>query len=176
MRDEIIGGGMQENAVMRVVYMFFLGLLIAVFVGVSINTFYEQPAGPTFPMYATEKTKTEAELQKEQADYDAKSRAYQAELQVYNRNVSIVVLVAAVMLVGASLVYEKRSSVLANGVMLGGLFTLLYGIVRSFISGDNKYIFIAVSVGLAVVIYLGYRRFVHSASMTGKSSGHKKPR
>ncbi|MGB3023825.1 MAG: hypothetical protein WBB39_03385 [Candidatus Saccharimonadales bacterium] len=155
---------MQENSVMRVVYMFFLGLLIAVFVGVGINTFYEQPTEPTFPMYATEKTKTEAELQKEQADYDARSRAYWEQQKIYSRNVSIMVLVAAVILVGASLAYERRSSVIANSMMLGGLFTLLYGIVRSFISGDNKYIFVAVSVGLAVVIYLGYRRFTHEAT------------
>lgn len=152
---------MQENSVMRIVYTFFLGLLIAVFVGVGINTFYEQPAEPTFPMYATEKTKSEAELQKEQSEYDARSRAYWEQQKVYSRNVSIVVLIAAVILVATSLAYEKRSSVIANGMMLGGLFTLVYGLVRSFISGDNKYIFVAVSVGLAVVIYLGYRRFAH---------------
>ncbi|QQS18821.1 hypothetical protein IPL68_02020 [Candidatus Saccharibacteria bacterium] len=45
--------------------------------------------------------------------------------------------------------------------MLGGLFTLIYSIGRGFASQNSKYVFIAITVGLALVIYLGYRRFAH---------------
>ena len=155
----------------RIVYIFFLGLLTAVFIGVGINTFYEGPAEPTYPVPSVGKDKTDAEMQKEQDLYNKESQAYRGAQKVYNRNVSVIVLLLAVVLVVTSLQYEKRSHVIANGVMLGGLFTLVYGIIRSFMSADSKYIFVAATVGLGLVVYLGYRRF--AASGTPKPAAKK---
>lgn len=150
---------MQENSVMRLVYTFFLGVLIAVFVGVGINTFYEGPKAPEPNGIFTTPVKDDAELQKQQRDYDAKYIVYNESLKSYSRNVSVVVMMAAVILVGLSLYYEKRSSIIANGVMLGGLFTLVYGVIRSMVSEDTRYIFMAATVALVVALFLGYRRF-----------------
>jgi enoyl-CoA hydratase/carnithine racemase len=60
------------------------------------------------------------------------------------------------------LVFEKKIKILAEGIMLGGLFTLIYSIGRSFASEDAKYSFLVVSIGLVIVIYLGYHRFVRA--------------
>ncbi len=81
-------------------------------------------------------------------------------MEPYNRNVSIITLSTAMVLLAASLAFEKKIKIIADGVLLGGVFTLLYSLGRSFASGDTKYTFADVSIGLAVAIYLGYHRFV----------------
>ena len=153
---------MDDNKLLKLVYTFFLGLLIAIFVGVGINTFYEGPKMPEYPTeaitYSKEPTSDQEALR--QQAYDTQYKQYNDAVKPYNRNVSILTLVAAVILLAVSLISEKRVKILADGVMLGGLFTLLYSIGRSFASEDSKYVFVTVSVGLVVVLYLGYHRFV----------------
>ncbi len=154
---------MQENSVMRIVYTVFLGVLIAVFVGVGINTFYEAPTPPSTDIFTTP-NKDETALQEQQTLYNSQYLTYNEAAKSYSRNVSIIVLICAVILVGLSLYYEKRSSIIANGVMLGSLFTLLYAITRSMMSEDTKYIFAATTVALGVALFLGYRRFAETKS------------
>ena len=80
--------------------------------------------------------------------------------KTYNRNVTIAALISSVALnSGLSSVVERRNRVLANGVMLGSLFTLIYSITRSFMSGNTTLSFIVVTVGLAIVLFLGSKRF-----------------
>jgi len=71
---------------------------------------------------------------------------------------SVLKIIYAVFL-GLSLVFEKRSLVLANGIMLGGLFALVYGAARGLGSQDSMVTFITVGVGLAAVVLIGMRRF-----------------
>ena len=152
-----------ENQVLKIVYTFFLGIILALFVGLGIRTFYAPPEPPQFPVtQITKANPTDQELaeqQKQQEEYERVYRAYEEQNSIYNRNVSTISLVASVVLLGLSLLLEKRNRVLANGVLLGGLFTLLYSIGRGFASQDTMMTFIAVTAGLAVALFLGYRRF-----------------
>lgn len=157
-----------EDKLLRLVYTFFLGLIIAVFVGMGIATFYESPKPPEYPV------QTEAQLKEmqvspvanaEQVKYEQDYRAYEKIAQVYHRNVSILSMVFAVVLLIISFLLERKNSVITNGVMLGGVFVLIYSIGRGIASTDTKYTFIAVSISLAIVIYLGYRRFGHSRTL-----------
>jgi hypothetical protein len=61
---------------------------------------------------------------------------------------------------------KKKVEVISDGVMLGGLFTLLYSLGRGFASQDSKYSFISITVGLMVVLYLGYHRFVRPKKLS----------
>lgn len=58
-----------------------------------------------------------------------------------------------------SLGLERKNKVMANGILLGGLFTLVYGVARGFVSRDTTTLFITLSVALALVMVLGFRRF-----------------
>lgn len=152
---------MKENSVLRLVYTFFVGILLAFFVGVGINTFYEAPKAPAFPSELNYAKTELSEAQKAtQKAYDDKNQQYQDGLKPYNRNVSIMTLAAAVFLLAISVAFERRIRMMADGVMLGGVFTLLYSIGRGIASEDNKYMFIAVTVGLVAALILGYHRFV----------------
>lgn len=151
-----------DNNVMKIVYTFFLGALLALFVGLGIQTFYPGPEmpEPTTGVEFVPEGSAPAEEQREEMEEDERQwRLWQEEQQSYSRNVAVVALGASVVLLGLSLVLEKRNRVLTNGVMLGGLFTLLYAIGRSFASSETTMTFVAVSVGLAVVLLLGHRRF-----------------
>jgi hypothetical protein len=160
---------MEDNKVLKLVYTFFLGILLALFVGVGINTFYP---GPKMPEYSTAITtygkEPSAEETKAQKAYDLKMEKHNKDMQPYNRNVSIITLCAAVLLLIISIVAEKRIKVISDGIMLGGLFTLFYSIGRGFASEDSKYVFLVISVGLAIVLYLGYHRFVKSTGPPAK--------
>lgn len=160
---------MEDNKVLKLVYTFFLGLLLAIFVGVGVSAFYPGPKTVEWPItlntLGKEPTAEQLAIQK---TYDTKMEQYDKDMKPYNRNLSVIVLGAAVILLAISLLYEKKIKIIADGVMLGGLLTLLYGIGRGFASQDTKYTFIAVAVGLALVLYLGYHRFVRTHNPTHK--------
>lgn len=147
---------------MKIVYTFFLGALLALFVGLGVQTFYPGPEMPDYPaelqygMASEEATEEQRELEREHME---RSERWQEQRQTYDRNVGVIALVSAVLMLGLSLVLERRNRVLTNGVMLGGLFTLLYAIGRSLASTETTMTFVAVGVGLAVVLFLGHRRF-----------------
>lgn len=160
-----------DDKILKIVYTFFLGLMLSLFVGMGISTFYPAPKPPSYDMpYKV------TPANDDQAQYDkmiAEQQAYDKSFQQYNRNVSVISLVAAVLLLAASLAFEKRNQVIANGILLGGLFTLLYSIGRGLNGQDSRYTFIAVTVGLIVAVYLGYRRF---SQLDAKPASKKKRR
>lgn len=152
---------MEDNKILRLVYTVFLGVLLAIFVGVGINTFYPGPKSPDYPIASETYGKDPSPEQlQSQKDFNVKSQQHSKDIKPYNRNVSIITLVGAVIFLIVSLIYEKRIKIIADGVLLGGLFTLIYSIGRGFASEDNKYVFMVITVALVVVIYLGYHRFV----------------
>lgn len=157
-----------EDKILKVVYTFFLGIIIALFVGLGINTFYEGPKAPVYTAEDSYPTKSvpedDPEFIKKQAEQEKAYREYDAQSKVYNRNVSIIALVAAVVFLMGSLLLERRNTVIANGIMLGGVFTLIYSIIRGMVSEDTKFTFIAVTIGLLVVLFLGSRRFAANAA------------
>ena len=154
----------EENKLLKFVYTFFLGLLLAMFVGFGVNTFYEEPKAPEYPSSTMaiygDKAPSEEQIAAEKA-YNEEQIAYNESLKPYSRNVSIIVLLSAIALISLSLIYVSKIKILADGLMMGGLFTLMYSIIRSIISENSKYIFVTITVGLITVAYLGYRRFVH---------------
>lgn len=159
----------EDNKVLKLVYTFFLGILLSIFVGVGISAFYPGPEMPEHPSeYSTFGEKLTPAQEEQLNQFDAQMRQYDEDLKPYNRNVSIITLGAAVILLVVSLVYEKRIRFIADGVLLGGLFILLYSIGRGFASDNEKYVFLVVSIGLAIVLYLGYHRFVHDGQSTNK--------
>lgn len=165
---------------LKVVYTFFTGLLLATFVGVGIAAFYPAPQYPEYPtelegvdvcLIETEaghrpcaKLDGMAEPTEEQKqikrDYDASVKQHETDQQRYARNVSITSFVFALIFAAIGLILESSLKLIADGVLLGGLFTLVYGIGWGFATEDNVYRFIVVTIGLAVMLALGYLKFV----------------
>jgi len=149
----------------KVIYAFFVGLLLAIFVGVGVSAFYPAPKAPQYPSSlatpekAAPSEQTDAQLDA-QREYEREYEVFRAQDASYNRNVSIIVLVAAVIFVVVSLLFESKIRIIADGILLGGVFSLVYSIGRSFQADDSKYTFLVVAVGLVIALFMGYLRFI----------------
>ena len=146
----------------RYIYIFFVGLFLAIFVGLGIAVFYEAPAAPEEPSWyrsaMDQKEPSESEKQEERAYLSAQKKYEEAMLE-YNRNVSVIVLLCAVVILAVSLIFTEKLGVIADGLLLGGIFTLLYGIGRGMDTGSNTYRFLIATVGLVTTLVLGYIKF-----------------
>lgn len=148
----------------KYIYTFFLGLLLATFVGVGISTFYPSPTEPTLPdsyMRSDVKELTTEEKQAEET-YRAEQEAFQDTLSVYNRNVSLIALVFSLVALVIALGFAQKLTVIADGLLLGGVFTLLYSIGRGLASEDPQFRFIVTTVGLIIALVLGYLKFIRA--------------
>jgi len=154
--------------------MFFVGLFLAIFVGMGIAVFYQAPSQPQEPtaMSYVGKDGPTAAQQQEIDTFNAQQRAFGQAMMRYNRNVSIIVLVIAVIILAIALIFAEKLGIIANGILLGGIFTLLYGIGRGMASDSNKFRFIVAAVGLAVTLFLGYTRFVNQQT----AAKHQSPK
>ena len=149
-------GGMSEKS-LRILYSNGLGIIIVLFVGLAIATFYPAP-----------------ELAPFAADLPAVAReaardVHKAAMQDYNRDVTVVALISALIVLGASIWSEAKKPLFAGGFLIGGMLTLVYGMQRGLTSGVPAVAFFSVAVGLAVVIYLGHQRFFSARAVAARA-------
>lgn len=152
--------------ILRIIYTLFIGIFLSVFVGVGISAFYEGPKYPDMPSvlkYCSVETKdverySDYKIQAEK--FDKAEKGYMKQSQIYNRNVSAIAVVAAVILVVMSLTLLRKILLISDGILLGGVLTLLYGTIRGFNTEDTKFLFIVVSIGLTISLVLGYIKFI----------------
>lgn len=148
----------------RYIYTFFVGLFLVIFIGMGIEVFYESPKPPTEPSWFSSPSMPNKEPSEEQK---TEEKAYQAAMTNFektvksdhNRNVSLIVLCCAVIVLAIALIFDKKLGTVADGLLLGGIFTLLYGIGRGFEVDSNKFRFLVATIGLAVTIILGFIKF-----------------
>lgn len=155
---------------LKIIYTFFLGLLIALFVGLGIDAFYEGPKMPEYPseLRMAEITKAEkdcdcqefSQLKSAQEKYDQEFKNYEEKSKIYNRNVSIVSLILAILIMTFSLAFFSKIKMMADGILLGGVFTTIYSIIRGLMSQNSKFRFLIVAIGLIIALLLGYIKFI----------------
>lgn len=144
-------------------YTLFLSLLIALFVGLGISAFYPGPKMPQYP-FELDAVKQGCEETMEQTtireEYNQAQRKFMEESQPYNRNVSIISLVAAIIILVLSLTLLTKIKMIADGMLLGGVFVTLYSIIRGLMSENSQFRFLIVAVGLIIAFVLGYIKFI----------------
>lgn len=146
---------------LKLIYTLFLGLILAVFIGVGVSVFYPEPKPPEAPVFFEKAAGAQTAEEKQQQEAFAKEQtAYQKALSPYNRNASIITLAGALLFLIIGLAGAKQLDMLADGILLGSVFTLLYSIGRGLASQDITYRFTIVSVALLVALVLGYIKFV----------------
>ncbi|KKS26039.1 MAG: hypothetical protein UV36_C0007G0010 [Parcubacteria group bacterium GW2011_GWC2_42_6] len=149
----------------KIIYTVFLSLMVALFVGLGISAFYPGPATPDYPIELqlaekgascpiSEETKTA------QIKFDNDNKIFMEAFKIYNRNVSIIALVAAIIILILSLTLLSKINMIADGILLGGVFAAAYSIIRGLMSQDTQFRFIIVVVGLVIALVLGYIKFI----------------
>lgn len=158
---------------LKVLYIIAIGLLFAAVVGFGIAAFYKAPTPPEMPVELTKfsSTPTPADtsdpaIQKAQDDFNLVQSDFSKRSNDYQRNLSISYLVAAVLIIAISVVGLGTVDIIGDGITLGGVFLLFVGIANSFGANGDIFRFIASAVGLVVVVFLTYWKFLRGQSVT----------
>lgn len=144
---------------------------MAIFVGVGISAFYKGPTYPQMPAvlkFCTTELKDTtkfAEFQTQAEQFDKLEKIYQKQQQLYSKNVATIAVLAAIILVVTSLTLLRKILLIADGILLGGVLTLLYSVMRGFEAQDTMFQFFVVSVGLFISLILGYIKFIKPQSI-----------
>ncbi|MDR3686635.1 MAG: hypothetical protein P4L93_06750 [Coriobacteriia bacterium] len=172
----------RQHYALQTIFSFFLGLMVLAFIGVGVNTFYPSPA--TQREQAQQKidrqieaitsvnqnksldATQQAQIQKLQNQRNALQDVIDADMKIWARNTSIILVVFATLVMGVSLVRSEQLRVLSNGLLLGGLFTMLYGTGWVIFSGNSTARFVVIAFALLVAIGLGYLKFVRRHAET----------
>jgi len=175
----------QHNA-LQIIFSFFLGLMVLAFIGVGVNTFLQSPAERVQPEMDEIQRQVDAVNLKskgrdldvtQQAEMDrlsekqnALQRGIQDEMKLWARNTSIVLVLFATLVMAVSLVRSEQLRALSNGLLLGGLFTMLYGTGWVIFSGNSTARFVVIAFALLVAIALGYLKFVRERLVKGEAA------
>jgi hypothetical protein len=169
------------QGVLQSIFAVFLGLMITAVVGVGVYTFYPNPADET-QQQITAAYERRDEVQGCTTSTGCKptdqlTDQQQGELQSLDRQTreleqkaaqqrdawaqgsSVILVTIATGLMVVSLTLGEALNVLSNGILLGGLFTMLYGVGWGVASGSSSTRFVVLVVALVISLVLGYLKF-----------------
>lgn len=171
---------------LRTIFSFFLGLMLTAFVGVGVYTFHPPPeqfdaqirdiarqeqairdSKPTDALEASDRDQIR-EITRQRNDLEdgaAKARKSWAQ------STSIVLMVFATLTMILSLVRAEQLPVISNGLLLGGVFTMLYSVGWIIASDTSITRFLVISAGLVITLGLGYFRFVRRGASVPGTAG-----
>lgn len=181
------------RGVLQAIFAVFLGLMITAVVGVGVYTFHPNPgeetqdqvqalyderaaidgcSSPTPGECRTWNQLTAAEQARTKAidaQITALQRAAEERSSQWRMSTSVILIVLATMLMALALALGDSGSVLSNGILLGGLFTMLYGVGWGLASGNSVTRFLVLVAALAVSLALGYLKFVRGRRPVGEN-------
>lgn len=161
---------------LQTIFGFFLGLMVTSFVGVGVYTFYPSPERASRDRVVTlsrqqqevRNSKAPGELTPEdrariqslQKDLDAIQDETQAASEAWGRRTSIILIALATLAMAVSLLRAVQLPVISNGLLLGGVFTMIYGVGWIIVTDTSTVRFFVMTAALAITLGLGYVRFV----------------
>ncbi|MGW8267733.1 MAG: hypothetical protein ACWGSQ_15315, partial [Longimicrobiales bacterium] len=166
---------------LRTIFSFFLGFMLVAFAGVGVYTFYPPPE--EFDTQIRELTRRE-EMIRDSRPADQLTEEDRAQIREVNqeryalqdarreaqrpwgRTTSIILMVTATLAMAVSLIRAGELPVISNGLLLGGVFTMLYGVGWIIATDVSKARFVVMAIALAITLALGYLRFVRSGRTT----------
>jgi hypothetical protein len=167
---------------LHIIFSLFLGLMLSTFAGVSVYTFYGPPDRHEEQVrelgreeQAIRSGARGDELRVEQrdrleeiaAERTALLDAAQEERKPWSRNTSIILVIFATLAMAVSLIRADELPVISNGLLLGGLFTMLYGVGWIVATDTSLARFAVITIALAITLGLGYLRFVRRGRAPG---------
>jgi hypothetical protein len=123
---------MKRNGALQIIFAFFLGLVVVGFVGIGVSTFYPEPSGSSYDNQA---------------------------LATWRLVTGIILLAVATLILAISLTLPPAQEVISNGVLLGGVFTMIYAVGVTVSSDQSIWRFVVVAIALVITVAIGYLRF-----------------
>jgi lipopolysaccharide export LptBFGC system permease protein LptF len=154
------------NVLIKLFYAGAVATLLILTVAFGIRTFYappQEPAYPQFPLFPRPVDPDDEQLreyEEEQRRFQEVFERYEQDRAEYRRNVFFIATLFALIAIAAGVSLSHYLDALRLGLVAGGLGTLLYAVLQA--GGDLSEVgpallFVAGIVGLAVVIFAGYR-------------------
>lgn len=160
---------------LQTIFSFFLGLMVTAFVGVGVYTFH--PPDKTPQRRVQELSRREQAIRNakpgEQLTADDRAQiqqltdernriadASQAAFESWGRRTSIILITLATLAMVVSLVRPEQLPVISNGLLLGGVFTMVYGVGWIVAAGASLTRFVVMTAAFVITLALGYVRFV----------------
>ncbi len=164
-------GDATRSGGLRTIFSLFLGLMLTAFVGVGVYTFHSPPdtyssqikdlsrreqairnARPTSELTSSDRDEIQKlNLRRTQLLDDAEKAR-----MPWSRSTSITLIVFATIVMSISLVRADQIPVISNGLLLGGVFTMLYGVGWVIASDSSVTRFGVMTVALVITLALGY--------------------
>ena len=177
-----------RSGALQTIFSFFLGLMVTAFVGVGVYTFHPPPQ-TEFERQIEELNRQEEsirnrrppdeltpsdrdQIQALSTDRNELSDATRVAREAWGRSTSIVLIVFATLAMSVSLLRADRLPVISNGLLLGGVFTMLYGVGWIVATDSSVARFGVMTVAFGITLALGYLRFVRQDTSAG-SGGSK---
>lgn len=166
---------MKEN-ILNIAYTLLIGLFITLFVGIGIAAFYQEPSYPEYPTTIESSDTLTEESSYEMIQYEKASKQYEEDIDTYNTNVSIILLVAGLIILGASFIANSRKNIFADSLLIGAIGTLLYGTIRGLSIDNLKLTFVYVTVSLLALAFVGFHRFGQPKPKTVSDKSRLEPK
>jgi hypothetical protein len=164
--------------------------MLVAFAGVGVYTFYPPP--DEFNTQIRELNRRE-EMIRDSRPADQLTEEDRAEIREVNqeryalqdasreaqrpwgRTTSIILMVTATLAMAVSLIRADQLPVISNGLLLGGVFTMLYGVGWIIATDVSKARFVVMAIALVITLALGYLRFVRSGKTAAEKAGAAAP-
>lgn len=176
--NQSISGG--DTRGLQTIFSFFLGLMVTAFIGLGLYTFYPPPseayeseleelnrAERDADALVPEAERSEADRARILAIGRERDRIYDAireESEEWGRYTSIALIILATIAMAVSLVRADRLPVVGNGLLLGGLFTMVYGVGWIIATDTSVARFVVMAFALVITLGLGWVRFVRRSA------------
>jgi hypothetical protein len=176
------------SAGLRTIFSIFLGLMLTVFFGIGVYTFHPPPTQFADQIKELNKqeriiktTKEAGELTNSDHDQLEEIALKRSELMVaaeearkpWYLSTSIILIVFSTLTLVVSLVRAVQLQVVSHGLLLGGIFTMLYGIGWIAFTGTSIIRFLVMTAALMVTLVLGYVRFVRKGKISPTLEGEQ---
>ena len=149
--------------------------MLTAFLGVGVYTFHPPAKEPDLRIQELDRREqalrnksphdelSVADRDEVQQITDSRNKLYDeahARREVWGRGTSIILVALATLVMAVSLVRADQLPVISNGLLLGGVFTMVYGVGWIIATDTSMARFAVMTVALAITLGLGYARFV----------------
>jgi len=161
---------------LQTIFSVFLGLMVTAFIGVGAYTFYPPPQRELERQIQDLNRREESirnsrpsddltdadrdQIRELNDERNALSDAARAAREDWGRVMSIILVALATLVMAVSLIRSDQLPVISNGLLMGGVFTMIYGVGWIVATDTSVARFIVMTVALIITLALGYGRFV----------------
>lgn len=177
----------RQGTALQTIFSFFLAIMVTAFIGVAVHTFYPSPGDDiqqemrslarqqqaivTSQAPEALTTSDRTRIQSINDRRDKLQDASRALNDSWSGRTSMILVGLATLVLAISLVLAGQLPVISNGLLLGGVFTMLYGVGSILGNGSSGTRFAVISLTLLITLALGYLRFVRGPAPLGSAPG-----